>query len=98
MTASLEGADMANATRFVGLDVHAREAAMAVLELDTGEVRGRKVSGRPAALVEHLDRIPRPFRAVYEAGPTGYGLARAAAERGLDLAVCAPGHIRRHPS
>jgi transposase len=36
-----------------------------------------------------------PFRAVYQAGPTGYGLARHAAERGLAVEVCAPGHIFR---
>jgi transposase len=31
-------------------------------------------------------------------GPTGYGLAREARARGFSLDVCAPGHIRRHPT
>jgi transposase len=31
--------------------------------------------------------------AVYEAGPTGFGLARAARERGIDVRVAAPGLI-----
>jgi transposase len=44
-----------------------------------------------------LTVLERPFRAVYEAGPTAYGLARRAAARGIDLAVCAPGHIARRP-
>jgi transposase len=35
---------------------------------------------------------------VYEAGPTGFALARAAAERGLDVRVCAPGLIPRRPT
>src|SRR4029079_2336922 len=32
-----------------------------------------------------------------EAGPTGYGLARRAADEGLDVRVCAPGHSERRP-
>jgi transposase len=36
--------------------------------------------------------------AVYEAGPTGFGLARAAVARGLDVRVCAPGLIPRKPT
>ena len=35
------------------------------------------------------------MRALYEAGPTGFGLARAARERGIDVRVAAPGSIPR---
>ena len=35
--------------------------------------------------------------AVYEAGPTGFGLARAARERGIDVRVAAPGSIPKGP-
>ena len=38
-----------------------------------------------------------PVRAVYEAGPTGFGLARAARERGIDVRVAAPGSIPKGP-
>lgn len=89
---------MANATRFVGLDVHARESACAVFDQASGEVQTRRISGRPAATLGWLEQLERPFCAVYEAGPTGYGLARAARERGIRVEVCAPGHIRRHPT
>jgi transposase len=89
---------MANSMRWVGLDVHARETAMAVLEQATGEVQTRTIAGRPREVLSTLERVERPFRAVYEAGPTGYVLARLAAERGLEVAVCAPGHIQRHPT
>jgi transposase len=34
---------------------------------------------------------------VYEAGPTGFGLARAAHERGIDVRVVAPGSIPKGP-
>jgi transposase len=35
---------------------------------------------------------------VYEAGPTGYGLARRALAEGIELAVCAPGRTERPPA
>ena len=35
---------------------------------------------------------------VYEAGPTGYGLARRARAEGIEVAVCAPGKTERPPS
>ena len=40
-----------------------------------------------------LEELDCPVRAVYEAGPTGFALARAAEERGLDVRVVAPGSI-----
>jgi transposase len=35
---------------------------------------------------------------VYEAGPTGYGLARRALAEGIELSVCAPGKTERPPA
>ena len=37
------------------------------------------------------------MRAVYEAGPTGYGLVRRAPAEGIEMAVCSPGNIERRP-
>jgi transposase len=88
---------MPEGMRWVGLDVHARAAACAVFDGASGEVVTAVVAGRPHELLDWLGRVQRPFRAVYEAGPTGYGLARRAAERGHDVVVCAPGHIARRP-
>jgi transposase len=88
---------MPEGMRWVGLDVHAYETAAAVFDAATGEVESRKLSGRPHELLEWLEGLGQPLRAVYEAGPTGYGLARRAAERGLEVRVCAPGHIARRP-
>ena len=39
--------------------------------------------------------MPGPVRAVYEAGPTGFGLAREAAVRGIDVRVVASGKVPR---
>jgi len=57
----------------VGLDVHASRTAVAVIDTETGEVVKRTVLGRPHAVLELLESLPGPVRAVYEAGPTGYG-------------------------
>ncbi|MCA1699219.1 MAG: IS110 family transposase, partial [Actinobacteria bacterium] len=41
--------------------------------------------------------LPRPVRAAYEAGPTGYGLARELSRRGVQCVVAAPSKIPRAP-
>src|SRR5438094_6325502 len=79
--------------RWVGVDVHAKESVAAVLDHATGEVSTHRIAGRPEDVLDWLATVAQPFRAVYEAGPTGYGLVRRAEERGLDVVVCAPGHI-----
>ena len=80
------------AMSLVGLDVHARQTHAAVLVPDTGEVRVCKLRMAPVEVVAFLEGLG-PVRAVYEAGPTGFGLARAARERGIDVRVVAPGSI-----
>ncbi len=86
-------------TVFVGsvLTWHARQSMIAVFDQATGEVQTRRVVGRPHELVSLLGEVPRPARIVYEAGPTGYGLARRALAEGLQIAVCAPGKTERSP-
>ncbi len=39
--------------------------------------------------------LARPVRVAYEAGPTGYGLARELAKRGVGCVVAAPSKIPR---
>ena len=81
--------------RRVGLDVHAKETTAVVLDGVSGEIEVRRIAGRPEQVLAWLETLEAPFQAVYEAGPTGYGLSRRAAERGLDVQVCSPGHIAR---
>ena len=88
---------MPDGIRWVGLDVHARESTLAVFDQATGEVSTRRVVGRPHELLRYLREIERPARMVYEAGPTGYGLARRALAEGIELGVCAPGKTERPP-
>jgi len=81
--------------RWVGLDVHAAQTACAVVDTQTGEVFTRRMVGRPHEVLDWLRALEAPVRAVYEAGPTGYGLARRARAAGIDMQVCAPGMITR---
>jgi transposase len=88
---------MADGIRWVGLDVHAHESTIAIFDQGTGEVTTKRVVGRPHELLPWLRGVARPARMVYEAGPTGYGLARRARAEGIELAVCAPGRTERRP-
>jgi transposase len=89
---------MPDGIRWVGLDVHARESTLAIFDQATGEVVTRRVVGRPHELLPWLRGVARPARMVYEAGPTGYGLARRARAEGIELAVSAPGRSDRPPA
>jgi transposase len=89
---------MPDGIRWVGLDVHARESTLAVFDQATSEVVTRRVVGRPHELLPWLRGVERPARVVYEAGLTGYGLARRALAEGIEIGVCAPGKTERPPS
>jgi transposase len=88
---------MPQGMRWVGLDVHAHASAVAVFDDVTGEVITRRVNGRPMEVLDVLRELPGPVRAVYEAGPTGYGLVRRARAEGIEMTVCSPGNIERRP-
>jgi len=82
----------------VGLDVHQAQSVAAVLDPLSGELSVERLRGAPTRVVlAFLEELGRPVRAVYEAGPSGFGLTRAAGERGVDVRVIAPGSIPRAP-
>lgn len=89
---------MPQVTPFVGLDVHAAQTHAGILDPLTGELARQRLKGDSLVVLEFLERVGPRTLAVYEAGPTGFALARAAAERGLDVRVCAPGLIPRRPT
>ena len=79
--------------RFVGLDVHKDSISVAVAE--SGREPARLLETVPAEewlLLKVLDRLgPKSrLRVCYEAGPTGYGLARQLNEQGICCVVVAP--------
>ena len=73
---------MAKARTLVGLDVHATTIVAAVLDAETGELRTFRMSGEGKEAAAFCAGLPSPVRAAYEAGPTGYGLARELAVDG----------------
>jgi transposase len=79
----------------VGLDVHANQTHAAALDLRTGELIRKRIQGPPEKVLPYLAGHGTGLIAVYEAGPTGFALARAAREQGIDLRVAAPGLIPR---
>ncbi len=86
---------MAKAKTLVGLDVHATKIVAAVLDAETGELQTFTMSGENATAAGFCTGLPRPVRVAYEAGPTGYGLARELAKRGAECVVAAPSKIPR---
>jgi transposase len=82
---------------WVGLDVHARSVVAGVLDGESGELRCWRAPVRCEETVVWLGRLPAPVRVAYEAGPTGYGLARACAAAGIACTVAAPSKIPRAP-
>src|SRR5881296_4481146 len=79
---------------WVGLDVHARSVVAGVIDGGSGEGRSLRVPPGCEATVAWLKTLPAPVRVVYEAGPTGYRLARACAGAGISCVVAAPSRIR----
>jgi len=79
------------------LDVHATKIVAAVLDAETGELEFFMLGGDVAQAAGLCAGLPGPVRAAYEAGPTGYGLARELARRGVECVVAAPSKIPRAP-
>ena len=81
----------------VGLDVHARSVAAAGLDTVTGEVWERQLRPGSGDILAWLTGLAGPVAVTYEAGPTGFGLARDLAAAGFRCEVAAPSKIRRAP-
>jgi transposase len=88
---------MAKARTLVGLDVHATKIVAAVLDGETGQLQTFAMGGESASAAGFCAGLAGPVRVAYEAGPTGYGLARELARRGVECVVAAPGKIPRAP-
>src|SRR3954471_4349868 len=92
------GADMAQAKTWAAFDVHVGGVVAATLDRDSGELRVQRLSGRSEDVAAFAAGLPGPVRATYEAGPTGFVLARKLEAVGVDCLVCAPDLIPRGPS
>ena len=79
----------------VGLDVHARSVSAAAIDGVTGELIKQRLMPDPAVIIDWVRALPGPAAVTYEAGPTGFGLARVFAEAGVRCEVAAPSKINR---
>jgi transposase len=86
---------MAKPRTLVGLDVHATKVVAAVLDAETGELQFFGMEMDVDRVAGFCAALPGPVRAAYEAGPTGYGLARALRRRRVECVVAAPSKIPR---
>jgi transposase len=77
------------------LDVHARSVVGCALDGDTGEVFERRLTPDHGEVLGWLGDLPGPVKVTYEAGPTGFGLARAVLAAGTDCVVAAPSKLIR---
>jgi len=81
----------------VGLDVHARSVVAEAVDWQTGQVFTDVLVPASAEVLSWVGRLPGPAAATYEAGPTGFGLARAFASAGIRCVVVAPSKLERPP-
>jgi transposase len=86
---------MTQVRSWAGLDVHAAKVLAVTVDGQSGELRSRRLSGRTSEVVEFCAGLPGPSRVAYEAGPTGFTLARALTGAGIECVIAAPGKIER---
>jgi len=89
---------VAQVCSWVALDVHARSVLAVSVDASTGEMGTRRLPATTSEVVAFCASLRGPTRAAYEAGPTGYGLARALEAAGIGCIVAAPGKIERPSS
>jgi transposase len=67
----------------VGLDVHALSVVAHAVDEETGKVARARLCPDHGEVLGWLHQLRAPVRVTYEAGPTGFGLARAITEAGM---------------
>jgi transposase len=78
-----------------GLDVHARSVVAAAIDGVTGELVQTRLTPSHEGVRSWLKALPGPVAVAYEAGPTGFGLARSLATAGIRCEVVAPSKLQR---
>ncbi|GKT30548.1 IS110 family transposase, partial [Aduncisulcus paluster] len=79
----------------VGIDVHKRSFSVALLRPD-GTVKSWTPPADVESITNRLVSLPIKISAVcYEAGPTGFGLARSLRSADIKVIVAAPSRIPR---
>jgi transposase len=86
---------MGQVRSWAGLDVHAAKVVAVTVDSESGEMQTRRLPGRTVDVVEFCSSLAGPVRVAYEAGPTGFTLARALERAGVGCVIAAPGKIER---
>lgn len=73
----------------VGLDVRSRSVSAAAIDSHSGELIKARLSPAYEDVLGWVAELPGPCAVVYEAGPTGFGLARALSAAGIRCEVAA---------
>jgi transposase len=94
-TIEKEEPTMTKVRTWAGLDVHAAATVACVVDAHSGEMRVQRLPGRTSEVAAFCARLSAPVSVAYEAGPTGFGLARALEAAGVGCVVAAPGKIER---
>lgn len=97
LTPSEEGPALQGTMTWVGMDVHARSTHAAAISSLTGELSRMRFGPGVEPVIEWLGALAAPVRAVYEARPTGFGLARAGQRAGIEVMIAAPSKTPRAP-
>ena len=86
---------MKNYRTSVGLDVHARSVVACGLDGETGELFERRLTPDHREILEWIHGLPGSVAVTYEAGPTGFGLARFLLAAEMVCLVAAPSKLQR---
>lgn len=84
-------------TTFIGLDVHAKNVTAAALDAGSAEITETSMAADNATVTAWVEGFGADTRVTYEAGPTGYGLARDLIGQGIACTVAAPSKLLRAP-
>jgi transposase len=77
------------------LDVHALSVVAHAVDEESGGVARARLCPDHGEVLGWLHQLRAPVRVTYEAGPTGFGLARAITEAGMECLVAAPSKLQR---
>jgi transposase len=79
----------------VGLDVHALSVVAHAVDEVNGAVSRARLCPDHGEILGWLRQLRAPVRVAYEAGPTGFGLARALGDAQIECVVAAPSKLIR---
>src|SRR4051812_20421904 len=72
---------------------HRASVFAASMDRETGELRTRRLPGETSEVVAFCAGLPGLTRVAYEAGPTGFALARALTAAGIECVIAVPDKI-----